>query len=52
MTKYLIKSDKVGNVGDEFLPEEGINVNALLEGGFIEIASKKTPAKADDDSKE
>lgn len=52
MTKYLIKSDKVGNVGDEFIPDEGINVDALLEGGFIEIASKKAPAKADDDSKE
>lgn len=52
MTKFIIKSDKVGEVGAEFIPDEGINVDALLEGGFIEIASKKAPAKADDDSKE
>jgi hypothetical protein len=44
MTKYVIESDKIGTVGDEFIPAEGINVEALLEGGFISTASEpKSP---------
>jgi hypothetical protein len=42
--KYIIQSDKVGKIGDEFIPDEGINVEALLEGGFISTASEpKSP---------
>jgi len=40
MTKYVIESDKIGTVGEEFIPVEGINVDALLEGGFISTASE------------
>jgi hypothetical protein len=40
MTKYVIESDKIGTVGDEFIPAEGINVEALLEGGFISTAGE------------
>ena len=40
MTKYVIESDKIGTVGDEFTPVDGINVDALLEGGFISTASE------------
>lgn len=33
--KLIIVSDLVGTPGDEFHPTEGINVEALLDGGFI-----------------
>lgn len=33
--KLIIISDLVGTPGEEFHPEEGINVPALIEGGFI-----------------
>lgn len=44
--KYIIVSDKVGDPGAEFVPQEGVNVEALLEGGFIEPSSApKSAAK-------
>lgn len=33
--KYTIVSDLVGKPGDEFHPGECINVEALVDGGFI-----------------
>ena len=33
--KYIDVSDLVGTPGDEYIVEEGINVDALLDGGFI-----------------
>ena len=41
--KYIIESAKIGEVGDEFIPADGINIEALLEGGFISTAK---PAKS------
>ena len=32
---YVIVSPRLGNPGDPFEPAEGINVDALLEAGFI-----------------
>jgi len=32
---YIVVSPKVGTPGDEYTPAEGINVAALLSGGFI-----------------
>ena len=53
MTKYRVVSDKVGTPGDEFIPEEGINVEALLEHGFIEsTTSKKSTSKVDNNEQE
>lgn len=43
--KYIILSELVGEVGAEFIPEEGTNIDALIEGGFIK-ADK--PAKSKD----
>jgi hypothetical protein len=40
---YIIISDLVGEPGAEFIPTEGINIEALLDGGFIK--SDKTPTK-------
>ena len=41
---YTIISDLVGVPGDEFIPADGINIEALLFGGFIK--SDKTPTKS------
>jgi hypothetical protein len=57
--KYTIISEKVGVVGEEFVPGDGINIEALLTHGFIESdeivndmptpksAKTKAPAKKD-----
>lgn len=42
--KLIIVSELVGTPGDEFVPADGINVEALLEGGFIK---QDKPAKQD-----
>jgi len=52
MTKYVIESDKIGTVGDEFIPAEGINVDALLEGGFISTAGETKSHKVKLEPKE
>lgn len=44
--KYTVVSDKVGEPGAPFVPEDGINVAALLEGGFI-VESKSSKHKHD-----
>ena len=41
---YTIISDLVGEPGTEFIPAEGINIEALIWGGFIK--SDKTPSKS------
>jgi hypothetical protein len=44
---YTIASSKLGIVGDPFIPAEGINVAALLSGGFIvEQSTPKTKKSA------
>jgi hypothetical protein len=46
---FKIVSDKVGVPGDEFIPADGVNVHALLAGGFIvEIGKHKTPKPKSD----
>jgi len=32
---YLIASEKLGKIGELYQPKVGINVGALLAGGFI-----------------
>jgi hypothetical protein len=52
---YTIASSKLGIVGDPFIPDEGINVPALLSGGFIVEQSTpkpKKPAKTNADTNE
>jgi hypothetical protein len=46
--KLKILSDKVGKVGAYFEPTPGINVQALIDGGFIayESESTETPKKS------
>lgn len=46
--KLIIVSELVGKPGDEFVPAEGINVEALLEGGFIAQEKTSSKEKAED----
>jgi hypothetical protein len=39
---YVIASSRLGKVGNVFEPADGINVEALIEGGFIKSTSKST----------
>jgi hypothetical protein len=41
--KYKVISPRVGEPGTEYVPVEGVNIDALIEGGFIE-ATKTTKA--------
>ena len=42
---YTIASSKLGIIGDPFVPVDGINVAALLSGGFIVEQSTPKPKK-------
>jgi hypothetical protein len=50
--KYIVQSEKVGKVGEEYIPAEGINVEALLEGGFISTATESKSSKVKSEPKE
>lgn len=52
MSKYIIQSDKLGTVGDTFEPADGINIDALLEGGFISTATETKSPKVKTEPKE
>ena len=52
---YTIASTKLGTIGDPYVPADGINVAALLSGGFIVEQSTpkpKKPAKTNADTNE
>ena len=42
MSKYQIISERVGEPGAVFEPEEGVNVEALIEAGFIKQTGGKS----------
>ena len=42
---YKVNSSRVGTVGAEYIPADGVNVEALLAGGFIIEVAKTKPAK-------
>lgn len=44
--KYVIKSSRIGVIGTPYEPNEGVNVQALLDGGFIEEVSTPKPKPA------
>ena len=44
--KYEIVSPRIGNPGDEYEPSQGVNVNALIAGGFIIQSPTKAPKGA------
>ena len=46
MNTYRIVSPRVGEVGAAFIPDETVNIEALLAGGFIS-ADQQTTKKSD-----
>ena len=44
---YKIVSPRVGTPGEEYTPAEGVNIDALLQGGFILETAKPKPSKSD-----
>lgn len=39
---YVIASPRLGTVGDAYEPEDGVNIEALIDGGFIKSTNKST----------
>lgn len=56
MPKYVITSERVGELGAEFDAEAaaatGVNIDALVEGGFISAHKSAKSAKKDLDTSE
>jgi hypothetical protein len=38
---FIIASERLGKIGDPYTPKDGINIDALLAGGFIARAEIK-----------
>ena len=50
---YKIVSPRVGTPGEVFVPGEGINIEALIAGGFVvDTAAKKSAKTTTDTEKE
>jgi hypothetical protein len=49
MYQYFIISPRLGTPGDQFIPEDGVNIDALLDGGLIstDIAKKSSKVKSE-----
>ena len=47
---YQIVSPRVGTPGDEFVPVAGVNLDALIAGGFIIKVGKPKTAKPKGDN--
>jgi len=44
---YVILSERIGTVGAKYMPALGVNIDALLAGGFIGLSSTtKAPKSA------
>lgn len=39
---FVIASEKLGKIGELYTPKDGINIDALLAGGFIVSAEVST----------
>jgi hypothetical protein len=44
---YTIVSPRVGTPGEEYTPTDGVNIDALIQGGFIVETSKPKAPKSD-----
>lgn len=52
MSTYVIVSERVGKPGDTYTPEDGVNIDALIEFGFIKHAGKSAVKITNDDSEQ
>ena len=44
--KYVVISPRVGIPGEPYIPVGGVNIDALVAGGFIEQSTVKAPKGA------
>jgi hypothetical protein len=44
--EYIIVSPRVGEPGATFTPVDGVNIDALLDGGFITKKISRQPKQA------
>jgi hypothetical protein len=49
---YTIISPRLGTPGEQFIPTEGTNILALLEGGLISTDTLKKSSKVKSEPKE
>ena len=42
---YIIVSPRIGTPGDPYEPQDGVNVDALIEGGLISTDKPKKSSK-------
>jgi len=49
---YVIVSPRLGTPGDKYEPTEGVNVQALINGGFISTDKPKKSSKVKEAPKE
>jgi hypothetical protein len=49
---YTIISPRLGTPGDPYIPAEGVNIDALLDGGLISTDSVKKSSKVKSEPKE
>ena len=49
---YVIVSPRLGTPGDKYEPTEGVNVQALIDGGFISTDKPKKSSKVKEAPKE
>ena len=42
---YVIVSPRIGTPGDKYEPADGVNIDALLEGGLISTDKPKKSSK-------
>ena len=49
---YTIISPRLGTPGDPYIPAEGVNIEALLNGGLISTDSIKKSSKVKSEPKE
>ena len=49
---YTIISPRLGTPGDQFIPEDGVNIDALLDGGLISTDTAKKSSKVKSEPKE
>ena len=52
MYQYFIISPRLGTPGDQFIPEDGVNTDALLDGGLISTDTAKKSSKVKSEPKE
>jgi hypothetical protein len=49
---YVIISPRLGTPGDKYEPADGVNVQALIDGGFISTDKPKKSSKVKEAPKE